>query len=154
MFYHLLRNRVLLLQSSHLQIVLLPSLPSKSKWISRGERHENFTQPSRSFLTHGFPRTRWFKVTFLSPSWRSLNLWKGHFNIPKRSLAELPRRDLCFARNMISWINVSSSVECGISVFLFPVLPLDFGGRKNNENDQHKTTTRWAQKPVIDWIRT
>ena len=28
--------------------------------------------------------TRWFKVTFLSPSWRSLNLWKGHLTIPKR----------------------------------------------------------------------
>ena len=29
--------------------------------------------------------TRWFKVTFWSPSWRSLNLWKGHLTIPKRS---------------------------------------------------------------------
>ena len=38
---------------------------------------------------------RWFKVTFLFPSWRSLNLWKGHFfTIPKRSPAELP--GLCF----------------------------------------------------------
>ena len=24
-------------------------------------------------------------MTFLSPSWRSLNLWKGHLNIPKRA---------------------------------------------------------------------
>ena len=24
-------------------------------------------------------------MTFLSPSWRSLNLWKGHLTIPKRS---------------------------------------------------------------------
>ena len=30
--------------------------------------------------------TRWFKVTFWSPSWRSLSLWKGHLTIPKRSL--------------------------------------------------------------------
>ena len=29
---------------------------------------------------------RWFKVTFWSPSWRSLSLWKGHLTIPKRSL--------------------------------------------------------------------
>ena len=29
--------------------------------------------------------SRWLKVTFLSPSWRSLNLWKGHLTIPKRS---------------------------------------------------------------------
>ncbi len=29
--------------------------------------------------------TRWFKVTFLSPIWRSLNPWKGHLTIPKRS---------------------------------------------------------------------
>ena len=27
---------------------------------------------------------RWFKVTFLSPSWRSLNLPKGSFNHPKK----------------------------------------------------------------------
>ena len=40
------------------------------------------------------------------------------------------------------------------SQFFFPVLPLDFGGRKNHESDQHETTTRWAQKTVIDWIRT
>ena len=29
---------------------------------------------------------RWFKVPFSSPSWRSLNPWKGHLTIPKRSL--------------------------------------------------------------------
>ena len=29
--------------------------------------------------------TRWFKVTFSCPSWRSLNPWKGHLTIPKRS---------------------------------------------------------------------
>ena len=29
--------------------------------------------------------TRWVKVTFWSPSWRSLDLWKGHLTIPKRS---------------------------------------------------------------------
>ena len=28
--------------------------------------------------------TRWSKVTFLSPSWRSLNLWKGHLSTPKK----------------------------------------------------------------------
>ena len=29
-------------------------------------------------------------VTFLSDRWRSLNLWKDHLTIPKRSPAELP----------------------------------------------------------------
>ena len=29
--------------------------------------------------------TRWFNVTFWSPSWRSLNPWRGHLTIPKRS---------------------------------------------------------------------
>ena len=34
---------------------------------------------------------RWFKVTFLSPSWSLLSLWKGHvFTIPKRSRLESP----------------------------------------------------------------
>ena len=33
------------------------------------------------------PSFSWrFFVTLLSPSWRSLNLWKGHLTIPKRSL--------------------------------------------------------------------
>ena len=35
--------------------------------------------------------TRWFKVAFLSPSWRSLNLWSGHLSIPKRSQRLLGR---------------------------------------------------------------
>ena len=30
--------------------------------------------------------TRWFKVTLLSPIWRSLSHWKGHLTIPKGSL--------------------------------------------------------------------
>ena len=29
---------------------------------------------------------RWFNVTFSSPSWRYLTIWKGHLTIPKRSL--------------------------------------------------------------------
>ena len=28
--------------------------------------------------------TRWFKVTFWSPSWSSLSLWKGHVNSPSQ----------------------------------------------------------------------
>ena len=38
--------------------------------------------------------SRWFKVTFLSPGWRSLNLSKGHLIIPKRS--QRIARILCF----------------------------------------------------------
>ena len=29
-------------------------------------------------------------VTFLAPSWRSLNLWKSHWNIPKKGHKDLP----------------------------------------------------------------
>ena len=43
--------------------------------------------------------TRWFKVTALSPSWRSLNLWRGHLTIPKRSPAELPGIQASFPFN-------------------------------------------------------
>ena len=35
----------------------------------------------------------WLKVTFLSPGWRSLILWKGSIKHPKRSPAELPGTD-------------------------------------------------------------
>ena len=145
MFYHLLRNRVLLLQSSHLQIVLLPSRPSKSKWISR-ERHQDFTH------FHGPGDSKWplyppivgahftfERVTKTSP--------KGHV---RRIATE--RSLFCQEHDLMD----QRIIFCRVwhLSFFFPVLPLDFGGRENHENDQHETTTRWAQKPVIDWIRT
>ena len=37
-------------------------------------------------LGHETSNSRWFNVTFLSPSWRSRNLQKGHLTIPKRSI--------------------------------------------------------------------
>ena len=38
--------------------------------------------------------SRWFKVTFLSPSWRSLSLWKGHLTIPKRARSQNCQADI------------------------------------------------------------
>ena len=49
-----------------------------------GENHEE-----------GIEYARWFKVTFLSPSWRSLDLWKGSLTIPKR--AQRIARDMFFS---------------------------------------------------------
>ena len=51
---------------------------------SRGALFENVPK-TRSHGCEEDPFTRWFNVTFLSPSWRSLNLQKGHLTIPKRS---------------------------------------------------------------------
>ena len=36
-------------------------------------------------LWNDYILSRWFKVTFWSPSWRSLSHWKGHLTILKRS---------------------------------------------------------------------
>ena len=38
----------------------------------------------RSSKIHQKSNTRWFKVTFSSGSWRSLNHWKGSLNHPKK----------------------------------------------------------------------
>ena len=54
------------------------------------------------FVLDVFLHIRWFKVICPSPSWRSLNPWKGHLTILKRSPAELPGIDFC--RLMIQWL--------------------------------------------------
>ena len=48
-------------------------------------------------------QTRWFKVAFLSPSWRSLNLWNCHLTIPKGH-KELPGK-----KSTSSWLSSSNS---------------------------------------------
>ena len=58
-------------------------------------------------------------VTFLSPSWRSLNLWKGHvFTIPKRSPAELPGQ---FQQYFFTW---KKSIQQISGFSRFPLNPL------------------------------
>ena len=52
--------------------------------------------------------SRWYKVTFSFPSWRSLNFWKGHLTIPKRS----PR----IARYMV-FLNCSWLVHDKLTIF-------------------------------------
>ena len=53
-------------------------------------------------------RTRWFKVTFWYPSWRSLSPLKGHLTIPKRS-QRIARKFECYIHlsNFIGAINLS-----------------------------------------------
>ena len=50
-------------------------------------RFGNFIEAKPSIIRGDIlsENSRWFKVTFLSPSWRSLSLWKGRLTIPKRS---------------------------------------------------------------------
>ena len=70
----------------------------KKKNTAQLQHVQKSSQKSRKIPTHPFLHPtftkektwksifpRWFKMTFLSPSWRSLNLWKGHLSIPKRS---------------------------------------------------------------------
>ena len=56
--------------------------------ISWKKLFRNFETDQKRIINNQNPR--WFKVTFLSRGWRSLNPWKGHLTIPKRSPAELP----------------------------------------------------------------
>ena len=50
---------------------------------------EGFGWDCRAFIENR--NSRWFKVTFSSPSWRSLNHWKGSLNYPKKGQFESPR---------------------------------------------------------------
>ena len=54
-------------------------------WCDDLKDHGWFRKAVCFIYNHLKTSTRWFKVTFLSPSWRSLNLWKGHsLNHPKK----------------------------------------------------------------------
>ena len=70
-------------------------LPSKGNHPKQGSRPNGFdvlgwAERGKLMIEGqnlGNSKTRWFNVTFLFPSWRSLNLWRGHLIMPKR-----PRR--------------------------------------------------------------
>ena len=58
--------------------------PRKRTNMTMGKKKQSFEDVS-SIKNGVLFHSRWFKVTFWSPSWRSLNLWRGHLTIPKRS---------------------------------------------------------------------
>ena len=79
-YIQLIRHHERLLESSHMihgrichQIVPVyqPLTTEAGKWAGANS-------------TRNLMFSRWFKVTFLSPSWRSLNPLKGSLNHPKR----------------------------------------------------------------------
>ncbi len=64
------------------------------------------TTTSHTFKLHGECKTaRWFNLTFSYPSWRSLNLWRGHLTIPKR--AQRIARS-CYFHLDFAWISLTS----------------------------------------------
>ena len=73
---------------------------------------------------------RWFKVTPLSPSWRSLNLWKGHLTIPKRShwitwsviFSNIGLH--CLSMEMLGWWDQMYSFELEMAWFFYQHLPV------------------------------
>ena len=84
----------------------LPGVPSQFHWLK---------SPLRKC-------TWWFKVTFSSPSWRSLNHWKGSLNHPKKvTIAELPGMHLFRAWNFFT--TFSHPVEFLLSSRFFQPLP-------------------------------
>ena len=60
-----------------------------AKWVGQNNMAKNMgafnKNKKHDMLVDGTILPRWFKVTFLSPTWRSLNPWKGHLAIPKKS---------------------------------------------------------------------
>ena len=86
--------------------------------------------------------SRWFFVTFLSPIWRSLNLWRGHLTISKRS-------------QRITWISkwLSTMVNyhplTGVKLFPFQVIPLPFRAVSwlMNRGDPNYGSKSWDDPP-------
>ena len=64
-------------------------------------------------LGHETSNSRWFNVTFLSPSWRSRNLQKGHLTIPKRSQ---------WIARFLSFLVVKTSINNGIIIILISLV--------------------------------
>ena len=55
--------------------------------------------------------TRWFKIIFSSPSWRSLNLWKGHDSPSQKGHLESPGKQanlppLAESQSRLRWVDV------------------------------------------------
>ena len=79
--------------------------PRKKNRVIPWSLRENQRRGSEKFTT------KWFKVTFLFPSWRSLDLWRGHLTIPKRSQS-IARYPLFFLNDfhhypLMGWFLVS-----------------------------------------------
>ena len=96
------------------------------------------TRSKKSGWTFQKTTARWFKVTYWSPIWRSLNHLKGHLTIPKRSQRIASKKwchkpsglvcshDLLFFRQqrLKSWWGPAVSVPCSQC---FSACPLCFG---------------------------
>ena len=108
--------------------------------------------------------TRWVKVTFWSPSWRSLNLfwspswrslnlWKGHLTIPKRS-QRIARQKMISVQALQRAKRLDrSDPECQTS--RPTVGPQGWGPHQKTHYGEAKNKQRWKnQKCCNDWSST
>ena len=71
-------NNVYISLYTHYGVPVIEAMATKGTYNSSAAKQKPASQRSYS-------QSRWFKVTFLYPSWRSLSLWKSHLTIPQGS---------------------------------------------------------------------
>ena len=97
--------------------------------------------------------TRWVKVTFWSPSWRSLSLWKGHLTIPKRSQRIARQKMISVQAPQRAKRLDRSDPECQTS--RPTVGPQGWGPHQKTHYGEAKNKQRWKkQKCCNDWSST
>ena len=64
-----------------------PTLLTTVRWRKR----RDYSPPPKKKKNKQKINPRWFKVTFLSPSWRSLNHFKGSLSHPKKVTSRIAR---------------------------------------------------------------
>ena len=125
------------------------------------KKHPNVDRRSTTPINIWKKITRWFKVTFWSPSWRSLNLLKGHKSPSQKGHFEPPG-------SFETWRNRSKNhSDCEVPCRYPPAsvhrsLPNTFRGpqvRKRLQSRQHAVATivspTCATSPVVQkckWI--
>ena len=94
-------------------------------------------------------QTRWFKVTFLSPCWWSLDLWKGHLTIEVTKCCQVHN---IFLFTIYSHIYRYSYNWCISGTYYQPSLIICFQGsvRLKGGTMTAPQGTRWAQRSVIN----
>ncbi len=113
--------------------------------------------------------TRWFKVTSLSPSWRSLNLGKGYLTIPKRSqrlaryLGGVFRYFLFSPRSLgfhdpiwlayIFFRLVGEKPPARYTSCIFQVLHEEMGRKPHLSGNDAKLDFRFQGKTSVVWFR-
>ena len=117
--------------------------PSPKIWPKISSK-KTLDEPVASLETlNNFLTSRWFKVTFSSPSWRSLNHWKGSLNHPKKVTKN------CQAQEV--WIPQNSQHQKSVAIFIWRNWRLQTWKSNFKKNLRGKMFLFKSTQPIIWW---